>query len=89
MDIKYLTTGEFERWCREDREFKRDMRRDMKSLTEKDANHGERIRGLETDMVNVKPTAKTTSIKWGAGVTTLLTIVLQAAFAAFGFGGHK
>lgn len=85
MADQYLTTGEFERWCREDREFKREMRRDIKTLVEKDSSHGQRLTAIETDMANVKPVAKSTSIKWGAGITTALTVIIQAALAAMGW----
>lgn len=83
MDDRYLTTGEFERWCREDRDFKREMRFGMKNLTEKDSTHGERLTALETEFANTKATSKSTSIKWGTGVTAVLTIIIQAVIAAF------
>lgn len=86
MADEYLTTREFARWCEDDRDFKYEMRAGMRAVVDKDSMHGERLTALETDFANIQPASRSTSIKWGAGVTTVLTIIIQAALAAFGVG---
>jgi hypothetical protein len=85
----YLTTGEFQRWCEEDREFKREMRAGINSLTDRDARMGERIAIVETEVENVTKSARGTSLKWSTGLTTVITVLIQAALAAFGYPGAK
>jgi hypothetical protein len=84
----FLTTGEWSRWCEVDREFKREMREKMTDIAENASSISTRMAIVENDLVNVKPDARSTSLKWGAGVTTVLTVLIQAALAAFGFSNR-
>ncbi len=81
---EHLTVGEFIRWTHEDRLFKQQVLTGIASLQANDLDHAQRIAIVETEVANTKRTATSTSMKWSAGLTTILTIVVQAIMAAMG-----
>ena len=89
MPSEFLTSTEFDRWSRDHDGRMNRVLNGIELLTHNDAATGERLAVIETEMANVKLSAKSTSLKWGAGITTALTIIIQAALAAFGGSGGK
>ena len=79
----YLTQDEFTRWAQDDRLFKERVLDNLDTLTKQDADHGARIAVLENQAKDSERATRSTAAKWSGGVTTLITIIIQAALAAF------
>lgn len=78
----YLTLGEFCRWVEDDRLFKERVLDELCGLREDRDAHGVKIAVLETDLLNVKSSTRATTLKWGAGLTTALTMIIQVIWDA-------
>ena len=78
MDDNYLTTEEFNRWAVDDRLFKQRVLNNLASLQHNDSQLGERIAVVETEVASVKQVSRSTTLKWGTGITAVIMLIVEA-----------